>query len=440
MHRLLLLLGLLAPAQDPAELIRKLEDDAFDVREQAQADLVRLGDAALPALRKALAESKDRAELRLRVEAAVREIDLALKSRQVCPEPRLITLKSAGTLLQVLEEIARQADVRIDASAVDGAAPASLELSGAPLSQALDSLCRGRDDRRWEFVDEERVRILKEPQPPWPTSYAGSFRVRATSMKLSRATDFKGKTASLRLVLEADHEKRVKPSRGVEIEVLQAEDDKGAAIEIKKGEDDDDAAMMGRGGGIRINRGFVRMQVAGGAVDAATSSETITLKGLDPAATRVSFRGTAAFRFPLDRTDVRFAPPQAGETRDASDLKLKLETLGAGRWKLTVSKTKPEQGANTLMEDVQQRLDMESLVGVDDEGMEHKGAFQPSGDTMAARIVVVNGVVQQQVDGVGFLLHFPTLRGKTTKEVRFKFADRVLEKKVPFSFENIPLP
>ena len=79
-------------------------------------------------------------------------------------------------------------------------------------------------------------------------------------------------------------------------------------------------------------------------------------------------------------------------------------------------------------------------LAIDDEGMEHKGTFQPGGDTMAARIVVVNGVVQQQVDGVSYLLQMPSLRGKTVKEIRFKFADRVLEKKVPFAFQDVPLP
>jgi len=440
MFRLLLLLPLLAPVQDAAELIRKLEDDAFDVRERAQADLVKLGEAALPALRKALGESKDRAELRLRVEAAVREIDLAVKTRQVCPEPKLITLKSDGPLPLILDEISKQAGLRLEASALGADAKASLDVRDLPLLRVLDLLCRPGDERRWEFVEDDRVRFLKEPRPDWPTSYAGSFRVRATSMKLSRSTDFKVKTSSLRVVLEADHDRRVKPSRGVEIEVTQAEDDKGSTVEARKGEEDDDAAMLGRNGGIRINRGFVRMQVAGGGLDSSAGNETVTLKGLDPAATRVSFRGIATFRFPLDRAEVRFAPPQAGETRDAADLKLKLETLGAGRWKLSVTKTKPDQGAQTLMEDVQQRLDMDSLVGIDDEGMEHKGTFQPSGDTMAARIVVVNGVVQQQVDGVSYLLQLPSLRGKAAREIRFKFADRVFEKKIPFSFENVPLP
>ena len=113
---------------------------------------------------------------------------------------------------------------------------------------------------------------------------------------------------------------------------------------------------------------------------------------------------------------------------------------GNARWKLSISKAKPDAGTPGLADDVQQRLDLESLVGVDEEGGEHKGTFMPSGDTMAARIVVVNGVVQQSVDSVSYALQFPSLRGKTAKEIRFKFADRVLEKKIPFSFESIPLP
>jgi hypothetical protein len=442
MIRTLLVLLLAAPAQDDAgvrALAQKLEDDAFDVREQAQADLVKLGEPALPALRRMLSESKDRAELRLRLEAAVREIETAAKARSVCPEPRLTRFKADGLpLARILEEIGRQAEVRIDASAVDVAAAASLDLQGVPLMQALDGLCRGREDRRWEFVDDDKVRLLKEPTPGWPASYAGAFRTRITSMRHARSTDFKAKTSSVRLVIEADCEKRVKPSRGVEIEVAQARDDKGSMLEIRKGDDDDDGLLVGKGA-IRMARGGMRVWAAGGNLD-VPAGETLTLKGVDPAATSVSLQGTATFRFPLDRSDIRFAPPASGESRDASDLKLRLDAQGNGRWKLSISKAKPDTGTPGLAEDVQQRLDLESLVGLDEEGGEHKGTFMPSGDTMAARIVVVNGVVQQSVDAVSYALQFPSLRGKTAKEIRFKFADRVLEKKIPFSFDSVPLP
>jgi hypothetical protein len=443
MHKALLLLALLAPAQDDArarELAQKLEDDAFDVREQAQADLVKMGEPVLPLLRRMLSESKDRAELRLRLEAALREIETAAKARSVCPEPRLITLKADGVpVARLLEEIARQAELKIDAAAIDGTATASLDLQAMPVMRALDELCRSRDDRRWEFVDEDRVRLLKEATPSWPASYSGSFRVRTTSMRHARSTDFKTKTSSVRLVVEADCEKRVKPARGVEIEITQARDDKGSVLEIRKGEEEDDGMIVGRGG-IRVNRVGMRMWAAGGNMDAASAGDTITLKGVDPAATKLSLQGVATFRFPLDRNDIRFTPPASGETREAADLRIRLDAQGNARWKLSISKAKPDGGPAGLAEDVQQRLDLESLVGVDEDGGEHKGAFMPSGDTMAARIVVVNGVVQQSVDSVSYLLQFPSLRGKAAKEIRFKFADRVLEKKVSFAFENISLP
>lgn len=437
---MLCLLALLPPAQEDArlqDLVRKLEDDAFDVREQAQSDLVKLGEPALPALRKILEESKDRAELRLRVAAALREIETLAKSRLVCPDAKLATLKAeAQPLGRVLEELARQYGVTIDASPLDLTAPVTLDLQDAPLMRALDGLCRDRDDRRWEFVDDERIRFLKEPQAAWPTSYTGAFRVRLNSLRLSRSTNFREKTAVVRLVLEADCERRVKPAKGVEILVTQAVDDKGGTPEIVKGDDEDEAAGNVRG--LRVNRAWVR--VGGMGAEPATSGETFTLKNLDSGVSKISLQGTATFRFPLDRSEIRFAPPQSGETRDAADLKLRLDLMGNARWKLSISRAKPDAAGGSLTEDVQQRLDLDSLTGLDEEGQEHKGSFQPSGDTMAARIVVVNGVVQQSVDGMSYLLQLPTLRGKTAKEIRFKFADRVLEKKIPFSFQDVPLP
>ena len=61
-------------------------------------------------------------------------------------------------------------------------------------------------------------------------------------------------------------------------------------------------------------------------------------------------------------------------------------------------------------------------------------------DAVAANIVIVNGVVQETVDQVTYQFQFPTLKGKAMKELRFRFADRMLEKTVPFAFDAIPLP
>src|SRR5262249_20828362 len=62
-----------APADDKrlARLIADLDDDEFATRERAAAELERLGEAALPALRKALAANPS-AELQLRGERLLR--------------------------------------------------------------------------------------------------------------------------------------------------------------------------------------------------------------------------------------------------------------------------------------------------------------------------------------------------------------------------------
>ena len=63
MHRILLAFALATlpcPAQDEAkikELIQKLDDDSFEAREQAEKELVALGEAAVPSLKKAAEEA-----------------------------------------------------------------------------------------------------------------------------------------------------------------------------------------------------------------------------------------------------------------------------------------------------------------------------------------------------------------------------------------------
>jgi len=70
---LLLAAGVLAqPAATPAELVKKLGDQEYAVREQATQALIKLGDEAIPALEKAL--KSDDVEVRLRAGRALRAI------------------------------------------------------------------------------------------------------------------------------------------------------------------------------------------------------------------------------------------------------------------------------------------------------------------------------------------------------------------------------
>ena len=440
MRGLAVLLLLLVGQEDPrlAQLIRQLEDDAFDVRDQAQQALIEAGPAAVPVLRKAVEAARasgDRGELLLRAEEALRRIEQAAQTAAVCPEPRRITFTGANLPLRdVLAEISRQAGVRIDAGAVDGAEPVSVALTSAPIFEALDAVCRGHAARSWAHPEEGRFVMSKDPFVERPTSYAGAFRVRLGSLRLTRATDFKDRKAVLYASLEADHDKALKPSKAYDLEVQSATDDRGSTLEIRKGEDDND--IFNAGGRVRLNRAWVRMRPG---VVPETSGETFTLRGLDLAARAFGLKGKATFRFALAPTDLRFERPQGGETREAGDFTIKLDLQGGRRWVVSFRRTKGPSGTG-FFEELTHRIDAESATAVDEDGAEHRGTLSPTGDTVAANIVIVNGVVQETVDQVTYQFQFPTLKGKAMKELRFRFADRMLEKTVPFAFESVPLP
>jgi len=70
---LIFVAGVLAqPAQTPEELVKKLGDQEYAVREQATQELIKLGDSAIPALEQAL--KSDDVEVRLRAGRALRAI------------------------------------------------------------------------------------------------------------------------------------------------------------------------------------------------------------------------------------------------------------------------------------------------------------------------------------------------------------------------------
>jgi hypothetical protein len=437
----IIVLALPVLAQDETriqELIQKLDDDSFEIREQAEKDLVAAGEAALPLLKKAAEDSeqrKDRGELRVRALSAMRAIEFAAKSRQVFVEPKRVTLSARDQeLSKVLGEIEKQTGVKMDDSAIDGRKTVTLDVREAPLFRVLDELCRNQDERTYEYRDEG-VRFQKDRHPGYPTAYDSAFRVRVVRLKQERSTDFKApKTAQVQLSLDADWQKYLNPSRRYEIDLKKAVDDKGAALEIRRGEDDDASNMfVGGGGRIVVKRAMV---MAGGVGNAEPTPQPFTLKGLSSGATRVSLQGTVRFSFPLDKVDVVFEKAAAGETKDVGDYSITLRPLVANRlWSLSFARAKgrPEGG----QEDVDSRLDKDSLVAIDDDGTEHKGMFIP---THASVAFVGGGALPEGAPLATYQTNFQTLRNRTPKEIHFKFVSQAFVKSVPFAFDGLELP
>jgi hypothetical protein len=441
---LLLLLALPVPAQDEArvkQLIQELDDDSFEVRDKAEKALVAIGPEAIPHLKIVIVETerqKEKAEVRTRALSALRAIEFNAKSRQFFVEPKLVTLRVADAELgTVLADLEKQTGVKVEAGAADPKAKVTLDVQNAPLFKVLDDLCRGQDERSYEYR-EEGVRFVRSKFVAYPSAYEGPFRIRIVKLKHERSTDFKATQGQAELVLEPDWQKYLKPSKRIGLEIKSARDDKGAELEIVKGQSGDDdnnngVVVVGNGRFV-MRRGGV---VVGAAVNEEAMTELYTLKGVTAGASKISIQGAARFNFPLDKSDVVFENPAAPEPQQTGDLTIAIKNQGAGRiWKITLTHTpgRPE----VAPEDIDGRVDKESFVAIDDAGKEHKGTLNDLRTEI--QIFMRRGELPDGTPLATYQAVFPTLQGKLPKQIRFKFVSQVFVKTVPFAIKDIPLP
>jgi hypothetical protein len=424
------------------ELIQNLDDDSFEVREKAQKDLVALGEPAVPYLRAAVTEAenqKEKAEIKSRALAALHAIEFAAKAKQFYAEPKLVTIHCADAELGgILADLEKQTGVRMDPSAIDAKSKVSLDAREAPLFRVLDDLCRGQEERSYEYRDSG-VQFQRSRFVPCPTAYEGPFRIRMVKLKHERSTDWKTSEAQAQFTLEADWQKYLKPSKKVDLEIRKATDGQGTELEaVKAGTGDEGVeGIVAMGGGRFIMR---RAGVIVGQVTAEEqTAQLFTLKGLRPGATRLTVQGVARFHFPLEKTDVVFSKPASGEAQQAGDVTISLKSMGGGRvWKIALSHTPGRPAVNP--EDLDGRIDRESVVALDDAGKEHKGTVNES-RPMEMQFVVRGGIeVPDGTPLLSFQALFPTLENRIPKEIHFKFVSQVFVKSVPFTLSDIALP
>lgn len=135
-----LLLVLIVQVQDPASLIRQLDDEDPIVRERATQQLMKIGAPALPALRKASASRKPETVARAR--ALIKRIERFEKLRTVIPPSKRVTLDMNDvTLEEVAASLAKQTGYKILVTRrLRTRRVASLVLKNVPLLEALTQL------------------------------------------------------------------------------------------------------------------------------------------------------------------------------------------------------------------------------------------------------------------------------------------------------------
>jgi hypothetical protein len=423
---LLLLLGAVPQDPDVRDLIRRLEDDNAEVREQAQKQLGSLGEAALPLLQQTAESPRSSSELRLRVLAAIREIELAAKIAKVFVEPRRITLKAADQpLREVLDELSRQAGVPIECLQVDSAAKISLDEKDASLQMVLDRLCKDQAERTWEARDDGSIRLLKDRHPSTPVVYGGPFRVRVQSLGVERSTDFKGKTVTATATIVADWDRRLKPSKIVEIDLTKASDGQDSQIDISAAD-----------AGVVVVRGVpgAQIRVAGMTFpDSGENTRAFSLRNLSPGATQVDLEGVARFTFPLASKEIKFEKPGPTESRDLGDTTVQVVRAAATElWTLSFHKN-PSSTTPSWSRMIGQRFDQDSFVVVDTDGNEFTGTLRAP-NFRGKQFDVASET------GVWFQVTIPRNPSLPIREVRFRFVDQTLVKVVPFKFSGLVLP
>jgi hypothetical protein len=203
-------LVLLLIPQDPVDkvraLVEKLGSDEIAAREQAAAELVKLGPGTLPQLRKHLeASDGDRKALLTMV---IRKLERDERIAGVFDPPNLVTLKMKDApYTEVFAELGRQTGMPMHGYSLHKDLRLSVDLAKATPWEALDSLCRIHGHLSWGLQSAENLGGLIVANGDWTERFrfkAEGFTVEPTAFRCGhlelRWDIFHGPAPTFRLV------------------------------------------------------------------------------------------------------------------------------------------------------------------------------------------------------------------------------------------------
>jgi hypothetical protein len=410
--KLALALLLLVPAlaqEDPRvrELIERLSDDEIRVREKAAADLIERGKAAIPELQK-LSGSTD-LELKSRAASILRRIaEGDVVGRHWRKGPRITLVADGAPVASVLEDLARQAKDTFQFEAADLQDPVVLSVKDATFWDAVEALCRAAPALTWEG-NGNALRFLRKERPPYPSKRLGEFAVWLDGITFNRDFDFTGNARStFTVVLAAAWESGVSP----------------VAIEQKITEvlDEDGANLMA---GDRFGVFGGRMDVPSGRVR-KDSIYTPLPQGSRGPRRFSKVKGYAAFYFPRSHQDVSI-----DLVSGAAPMTLDRVTIAMHNFRTLKDAVALELVVTSAVvagEPLLDRLPVGEIAIVDERGEEHRAPTSTRGHSFTGTSYTVHENLQ---------VPFP--EGRQAKFLKLHILKDVMEKRVPFEFEDIRL-
>lgn len=213
--------------QDPADkvkaLIEKLGSDEIVDREAAQVDLIKLGPAALAAVKEHLERAEG--ETKSRLQTILARIERDIKVSKLLEPGRLVTLKAKNRpAADVFAELTKQAGFPVEAREIPADTVVSLDAKDLPPAAAIDELCRAHGKLMYAW-GRDRVVIFSAPYRRVPSFDRGPYRLIIDGVYVS----FTGKPATTAQIMfnagVVGPPDRLPKSMGLVFE--RVEDDKG---------------------------------------------------------------------------------------------------------------------------------------------------------------------------------------------------------------------
>lgn len=181
---------LLGAAQDPVDkvkaLVEKLKSEELVERETAAAELVKLGPAALPAVRAHF--ERARGDTRDQLERILRKLEAAEKVAHLLRPGPSVTLsvknRPAG---EVLAEIRRQSGILVEGAGLPADARFDLDVRDVSAWKAVDELCRAHGKVMYAF-DADRIQVRPGAYRKIPAFDLGPYRFVVDSFDWKEST------------------------------------------------------------------------------------------------------------------------------------------------------------------------------------------------------------------------------------------------------------
>lgn len=389
----LLILALLQ--DDVAGWVDKLANDDIATREEATRRLASMDPAAIETLEKI---KTDDLEQRGRLDEVLAILRARRKLAGVFGPTKRATISARGRKLgDVLAELGRALDEKLEGDGFAADATIDLELKESTLWESLDALAAAAK-AHYEY-EKDRVVLRPGRRPSFPVLYAEQFRVSPVELKrLDYIGPGKRESAGV-IVLEARYQRNMKPGQ----EVFHN------AVVVKSVVDasGDSAAADGvEWGGITLLKGRP-----------FAAQKTIFVNPEAPGPLRIE--GTTDILFVLDEKEITV--PLDGEARETKegDITFIVQDLTSSPAGISLTLASKE---NVRDEDAANRMVGHALTLFDAAGKGHAGRWH-----------------RGSIGRVGMLFTFPPGIEKPQKLV-FRWVTKFHRVEIPFTFEGIQIP